>query len=261
MSNSTFSSAVIGLAVIVALALITWVVSVLKRDVSIVDSLWSIFIASAGVSYALSSSGFHARSLLVLSLTLLWAIRLCVYLTLRNHGQPEDRRYQQIRARNQPHFALKSLYLVFGLQALLAWLVSAPLLAAALSNSALNALDMIGALLTLFGVIFEAVADQQMSRFKAAPANKGQVMDRGLWRYSRHPNYFGECCVWWGLFLIALAAGNVWSVISPLLMTVLLLKVSGVTLLEADISERRPAYRDYIASTNAFVPGKPGRRT
>ena len=260
MSNSTFSTAVTGLAVIVALALATWAVSVLKRDVSIVDSLWSIFIASAGLSYPLSSSGFHARAMLMLSLTLLWAIRLCAYLTLRNHGQPEDRRYQQIRARNQPHFALKSLYLVFGLQALLAWLVSMPLLAAARGATPLNLTDLAGAALTLFGIVFESAADQQMARFKRNAANAGRVMDNGLWRYTRHPNYFGECCVWWGLFLIALAAGNVWSVISPLLMTVLLLKVSGVTLLEADIGERRPAYRDYIARTNAFVPGKPGRR-
>ena len=113
-----------------------------------------------------------------------------------------------------------------------------------------------------FGIGFEAIADAQMSRFKADPSHRGRVMDRGLWRYSRHPNYFGEACVWWGMWLMALGAaglGGAWSVVSPLLMTWLLLRVSGVRLLEADIGHRRPAYRDYIARTNAFVPG-PVRR-
>ena len=249
--------ALIGMAGSAVLALLAWLLSLWRRDVSIVDSFWSLFIAAAGLSYVVTAQSPGARGLLMLGLMLLWALRLAVYLTWRNHGQPEDRRYQQIRARNQPHFEWKSLYLVFGLQALLAWVVSLPLLAGARSGAPLNALDGFGLLLCAFGIVFESFADQQMARFKAQPANRGQVMDRGLWRFSRHPNYFGECCVWWGLFLMALAAGGWWSLLSPLLMTVLLLKVSGVTLLEADISERRPAYRDYISHTNAFVPGRP----
>lgn len=250
-----------GLVFTVIVAVLTWLVSVVKRDVSIVDSLWSIFIAGAGVIYAIGTEHPTPRALLLIALTLVWALRLCVYLTWRNHGEPEDRRYQQIRARNQPYFELKSLYLVFGLQALLAWIVSLPLLAGALSFTDLNTLDAAGAALTVFGIAFEAIADAQMARFKAGTSQRGAVMDRGLWRYCRHPNYFGECCVWWGLFLIALAGGGWWSVVSPLLMTVLLLKVSGVTLLEADIGERRPAYRDYIQRTNAFVPGRPRDRS
>jgi steroid 5-alpha reductase family enzyme len=253
--------AVSGLATILVLAVCTWLVSLIRRDVSIVDSLWSIFIASAGVTYVLATHHWPLRAVVLLTLTGVWALRLSIYLTWRNHGQPEDRRYQQIRARNQPHFEWKSLYLVFGLQAVLAWIVSLPLLAGAGSATALNALDVLGALLATFGILFEAIADRQMTRFKADPQQRGKVMDRGLWRYSRHPNYFGECCVWWGLFLIALAGGGAWSVISPLLMTLLLLKVSGVTLLEADIGERRPAYRDYIARTNAFWPGRPRGRS
>ena len=152
------------------------------------------------------------------------ALRLSIYISWRNHGQPEDRRYQQMRARNQPHFEFKSLYLIFGLQAVLAWIVSTPFLAGFSGTNALNALDLVGAALAAFGIVFEAVADRQMARFKADVNNKGQVMDRGLWRYTRHPNYFGECCTWWGLGLIALAAGGAWwSLISPLLMTTLLL--------------------------------------
>ena len=252
-------AALLGLAAIATLALLTWLASLVRRDVSIVDSLWSVFITSGGAVYAFVLPWASARPALMLGLAGTWALRLCIYITWRNHGHGEDRRYQQIRARNQPHFEFKSVYLIFLLQAVLAWIVSAPFLAGVSGTNPLNALDIVGAALAAFGIAFEAIADQQMARFKADPANKGKVMDRGLWRYTRHPNYFGECCTWWGLYLIALAAGGAgwWSIVSPILMTVLLLKVSGVSLLEADITERRPAYRDYIARTPAFVPGPP----
>jgi steroid 5-alpha reductase family enzyme len=151
---------------------------------------------------------------------------------------------------------------VFALQAVLAWIVSAPFLPGMAAARPLGLFDAVGAALALFGIFFEAIGDAQMARFRADPKNAGQVMDRGLWRYTRHPNYFGEACVWWGIWLIAMGGAGwsgVWSVVSPLLMTWLLLKVSGVRMLEADIGERRPAYREYIARTNAFVPG-PVRR-
>jgi steroid 5-alpha reductase family enzyme len=261
MADLFWRAAFSGLGVIVVLAVLTWLVSLARRDVSIVDSLWSIFITTGGVVYALLLPWTSARPALMLALAVAWALRLAIYITWRNHGHGEDRRYQQIRARNQPNFAFKSLYLIFGLQAVLAWIVSAPFLAGTHGSNPINALDLAGAALAAFGIVFEAVGDQQMARFKADPTNKGQVMDHGLWRFSRHPNYFGECCTWWGLYLIALAAGGAWwSIVSPLLMTVLLLKVSGVTLLEADIGERRPAYRDYIARTPAFVPWWPRRK-
>jgi steroid 5-alpha reductase family enzyme len=191
-----------------------------------------------------------------------WAVRLCLYITQRNWGHGEDRRYQAIRARNQPNFGFRSLYLVFALQAVLAWIVSAPFLPGMAAARPLGVFDAVGAALALFGIFFEAIGDAQMARFRADPKNAGQVMDRGLWRYTRHPNYFGEACVWWGIWLMAMGGAGwsgAWSVVSPLLMTWLLLKVSGVRMLEADIGERRPAYREYIARTNAFVPG-PVRR-
>ena len=261
MADAMWRAAFSGLGVIVALAALTWLVSLARRDVSVVDSLWSIFITTGGAVYALRLPWTGWRPALMLTLAVAWALRLAIYITWRNHGHGEDRRYQQVRARNQPNFAFKSLYLIFGLQAVLAWIVSAPFLAGIGGVNAFNALDLVGAVLAAFGIVFEAVGDQQMARFKADPANQGQVMDRGLWRCTRHPNYFGECCTWWGLYLIALAAGGAWwSVVSPLLMTVLLLKVSGVSLLEADITERRPAYRDYIARTPAFVPWWPHRK-
>jgi steroid 5-alpha reductase family enzyme len=246
-----------GLAATIAIGTATWAVSWFKADVSIVDSMWSVLIFGAGAVYAAVMPTGGVRSGWVLVLAALWALRLAVYITARNWGEPEDRRYQEIRARNQPGFEWKSLYLVFALQAVLAWIVSLPLLAAVGSAVPVIWLDGIGVAVVIFGLLFETFGDWQLARFKADPANVGRVMDQGLWRYTRHPNYFGEFCVWWGFFIIALAAGGWWSLLSPLLMSVLLMKVSGVTLLEKDIGERRPKYRDYIARTNAFFPWLP----
>ncbi len=250
-----------GLAASVALAVATWVASVVRHDVSLVDRTWSLMVTVPACVYAveLPATGPAADRLpWVLVLMAAWALRLAYYVTRRNWGHGEDRRYQAIRDRNQPNFAFKSLYLVFALQAVLAWWVSAPALAAFGGERAFGVFDIIGLAIGFGGLAIEATADAQMARFKADPKHHGQVMDRGLWRYSRHPNYFGECCVWWGLGCVALASGGgVWAFVSPLIMTVLLLKVSGVSLLEKDIVERRPAYRDYIARTNAFIPGPP----
>ena len=244
-----------GLAAIAALALAGWVLATARRNVAVVDSLWGLFFIAAMAVYC--SAGTSARGAMVLGLVVVWAVRLSAYVTWRNWGEPEDRRYQAIRAGREPGFWWKSLYVVFGLQALLAWVISLPLHAAAVSSTPLGVLDLAGAALVLFGFGFETIGDAQLARFKSDPAHRGAVMDRGLWRYTRHPNYFGECCVWWGLYAIALSAGAWWSVPGPLLVTLLLLKVSGVTLLEKDIGERRPAYADYIARTPAFVPGRP----
>ena len=246
-----------GLVALLALAFCTWTVSLAKRDVSIVDSVWSVMILLAGGVYAAVQIAPAERAWWVLALAAIWALRLCGYITWRNWGEGEDHRYQAIRARNQPNFEWKSLYLVFVLQAVLAWIVSLSLLAAIASERPWGWLDMLGAAVVVFGIVFEAVGDAQLAAFKARPDSRGKVMNRGLWRYTRHPNYFGEFCVWWGFYLIALSAGGWWAMLSPLLMSVLLMKVSGVTLLEKDIGERRPAYRDYIARTNAFFPGMP----
>ena len=254
------SDAAIALAATLLAAFITWAVSLVRRDVSIVDSMWGPMIALAPWAYLAASTETGPRATLVLMLASAWALRLAVHITWRNRGHGEDRRYQAIRARNEPHFAFKSLYLVFGLQAVLAWVVALPLMAALDSERPLGWLDFLGAGLWLSAIVFEAVADWQLTRFKADPAHRGQIMDRGLWAWSRHPNYFGECLAWWGAWLVAVSAGAAWTVVSPLLMTVLLLRVSGVVLLERDLLERRPAYRDYVARTSAFVPWPPRRR-
>ena len=245
------------LPVLLGAATLTWVLSLLLRNVSIVDSLWSLMLFMAGVVYALGSDPRAPRLSLALWLLAIWAARLAVYITSRNAGKGEDRRYVEIRERNQPGFAWKSLYLVFWLQAALAWVISLPLLGAFASNEPLGWLDYLGASLWILGFVFEAGGDWQLSRFKKHPANDGQVMNRGLWRYTRHPNYFGEFCIWWGFWLMALAAGAWWSLPGPLLVSFLLLRVSGVSLLEKDIGNRRPQYADYVLKTNAFFPGPP----
>lgn len=246
-----------GGAAMFGLALAGWVVSLVRGRVDIVDALWALMFVAAALTYAISAGEFDDRTLLVLGLVTIWAFRLSGYILLRNHGKPEDRRYRAIRERNQPHFAFKSVYLVFGLQAALAWVISLPLLAAIVSTAPWGWLEVSGLALWTVGFAFEAIADQQLARFKRTHANAGLVMDRGLWRYSRHPNYFGECCVWWGFYLMALGAGGWWTLISPLLVTFLLLRVSGVALLEKDIGERRPEYAAYRARTPAFFPRPP----
>ena len=248
------------LPALVALGLLAWALATARRNAGLVDVFWSLFFLLAACVYAAAGPAPPARAALVLALVALWALRLSGHLAVRNWSAPEDRRYRAIRERHEPGFAWKSLYLVFGLQALLAWLISAPLAAALATTAPPGALDALGALVVLFGTAYETVADAQLARFKADPAQAGRVLDRGLWALSRHPNYFGEFCVGWGFYLIALGAGGGWTIFAPALMTLLLLRVSGVALLEQDIAERRPAYRDYVRRTNAFFPG-PRRRT
>lgn len=245
-----------GLAALAVFAAAGWVLSVFRSNVDHVDSQWSLMFLLAMLVYA-GTVPETQRGRLLLVLVAIWAIRLSVYLTARNWGHPEDRRYQAIRRRNTPGFAFSSLYRVFLMQAALAWVISLPLLGAALGRTELGWLDWAGVALWVVGVVFETMGDWQLARFKRDPANRGKVLDSGLWRYTRHPNYFGDFCVWWGFFLIALSAGGWWSVIGPLLMSFMLLKVSGVALLEKDIGERRPDYQAYIRRTNAFFPAPP----
>jgi len=251
----------VALPVLLAMGLAAWALATARRNVGLVDIVWSLFFLAGTVVALVSLDSIGLRALIVAALVAAWSLRLAGHLAVRNWNAPEDPRYVAIRARNEPGFAWKSVYLVFGLQALLAWIIAAPLFAAVGSPAPIGALDVLGALLALAGITFEAVADRQLARFRADPANRGRVMDRGLWRYSRHPNYFGEFCVWWGFYALAAGAGGAWTVFSPLLITLLLLKVSGVALLEKDIGKRRPAYRDYVARTNAFFPAPPRGRS
>lgn len=264
------------LSAVLGLALLVWLTSLRLRDASLANRFWSVFIALAATVFALQGApALDARLQAMLALVLAWALRLAGFITWRNWGHGEDRRYAAMRARHGPGFGRRSLTLVFGLQGLLAWVVATPLLVAAgragPGTGALGPLDALGLAVAATGLVIEALADAQMARFRRDPARygkaRGDVMDAGLWRYSRHPNYFGEACVWWGMGLMAVSAAltsagpdplaAAAALLSPLLMTGLLLKVSGVALLEQDLTERRPAYRDYIRRTPAFIPGPP----
>lgn len=247
---------VVGLAMVAV-----WLVATLRSDVSIVDLFWGLgFVVVAWISWRLAAPA-QPRTLLLATLTTLWGVRLSLYLTWRNWGHGEDRRYAAMRARDPRRFWWLSLPRVFLLQGAILWFVALPLQVAAAANTGtpLNWLDGVGVALWAAGFFCETVGDWQLARFKAQTSNAGRVMDRGLWRYTRHPNYFGDACVWWGLYLIAAAGGAAWTIASPLLMSLLLLKVSGVSLLESTIVDRRPEYAAYQRRTNAFFPGPPRR--
>jgi len=247
----------VALAIMLLMAVAAWLFSVARRDVSMVDSLWSLMFLLGLVVYLLLSESGGPRSLPVLVMVAAWSLRLSIYITIRNHGKPEDRRYQAIRENNQPHFWLKSLYIVFLFQGFLAWVICLPVIAAVSAQTPPGPLDYAGVAMWLIGMFFEVVGDYQLTRFRQSTTSKGAVLDTGLWRYTRHPNYFGEAVIWWGFYLVALSAGAWWTLFAPLLMTFLLLRVSGVSLLEKDIAERRPEYRNYVGRTNAFFPGRP----
>ncbi|MEJ2308171.1 MAG: DUF1295 domain-containing protein [Gammaproteobacteria bacterium] len=236
-----------------------WLYAFRRSNVNIVDSLWSLFFLAATLVYGAFAGQMALSSWLLLALVAAWSLRLSLHLWLRNAGKPEDHRYAAMRERN-PRFARRSLVTVFGLQAVLAWLISAPLAAALSTPADAGVLHLLATGLFALGFFFESVADWQLARFRSNPANRGKVLDTGVWRLSRHPNYFGEACIWWSFFLFALAAGHAWTVFAPLLMTFLLLRVSGVSLLERDIEERRPAYRRYVETTSAFIPWFPRAR-
>lgn len=245
----------LALVAILCVVIVSWLLSIALNDVSFVDSLWPLLFLVAAVVFALNFELLSMKGCLVLVLVAVWALRLSIYITARNWGQPEDYRYKAIRKKNEPGFKFKSLYLVFVLQGLLAWLVAMPLLPAIGGQAPLDIVDLIALALWTIGILFESVGDYQLSKFKARVGQEGRVLDAGLWRYTRHPNYFGDFCVWWSFFLFALTSGGWWTIASPIVMSILLLKVSGVAMLEATIQKRRPKYADYIRQTNAFFPG------
>lgn len=237
---------------------VAWVRSVATRDASVADIAWGLaFVAIAWASVA-AGGGDPQRSIGLAVLVTIWGLRLAAHIGERHDG--EDRRYAAMRERYGDGFALRSLWSVFGVQAALAWVISLPIQVAATDPTpeALGILAWLGFAVFAVGLAFEAVADYQLRAFVRDPDNEGEVMDGGLWCYSRHPNYFGEACVWWGIWLVALETGSAWwTVVGPLLVTFLLLRVSGVVLTEKTISKRRPGYEEYVRRTSAFLPRPP----
>ena len=221
-------------------ATLTWLLSLPLRNVSIVDSLRSLMVFAAGVIYGLGADPRAPRLAFVLWLLALWAARQSIHLTARGMGKGEDPHYQAVRARHEPHFRWKSLYLVFWLQAVAVWIISLPLLGVFASNAPLGLPDYLGILLWLLGFVFEAGSDWQFSRFGRNPANADAIPNHGFWRYTRHPNYFGSLCIWWGFWLMATSAGAWWSAVGPALLTVVLLRVSGRWTPARDSSKSQP---------------------
>lgn len=255
-----FSLFLTGGAVILAIMILLWLVSLLLKNSSIVDIFWGFgFVISAWLYFFISPDGWMVRKWIITLLTTLWGLRLTLHILIRNFGKPEDFRYQKWREESPTTWWIKSLFKVFLLQGLLMWLISTPLLAAQFSPSAnhFTAFDIIGIVLWAIGFFFESVGDAQLVRFRANPESKGKVLNTGVWRYTRHPNYFGDSAQWWGYYAIALAAGGWWTIFSPILMTLFLVKVSGVALLEKTLSTAKPGYADYIRQTSAFIPWFP----
>jgi steroid 5-alpha reductase family enzyme len=234
-----------------------WLLSLALRDASIVDIFWGMGFVILVWSTRLQVDA-SPYSLPLAIATTLWGLRLAAYLAARNLGHGEDRRYAAMRAARPRHFWWWSFLAIFLFQAVLCLIVGLPVqVGQALPRpAAIIATDILGAAIFLFGFLYETIADWQLARFKRDPLNAGRVMDRGLWRHSRHPNYFGEAILWWGLWLMATAATNAsWTAVGPALITFLLLRVSGVSLLEKTIVHRRPEYAEYIRRTRAFIPG------
>lgn len=241
------------------LMIVLWIIGLIRKDVTLVDPFWGTgFTIIAGVTAAMKQS-LEPGQLLIVALTSVWGIRLSLYLIWRHWGHTEDRRYAAMRYYYGRPFWLISLGIVFLLQGLLMWIVAMPIQFAISSSTKLPnfSLQIFGVMFWFVGMVFESVGDLQLARFTANPANSNRVMDRGLWRYTRHPNYFGDFCVWWGIYFVCASFGNLWTIFSPILMSILLLRVSGVTLLEKTITSRRPGYADYQRRTSAFFPWKP----
>lgn len=237
----------------------TWLVSLALRNASIVDITWGAGFVVVAWVVRLQGDTNTTRQWLLVVLTTLWGLRLAGYLFWRNHGEPEDYRYRAMRRRWGSRFPIVSLLTVFVFQGLMMWIVSLPVQLGQVSDTPdLGALAFVGIALWAVGLTFESIGDYQLARFKAVPKNEGKVMDQGLWRYTRHPNYFGDACVWWGIGLIAAETGvGAWGLIGSALMTLLLVRISGAALLEKSLRKRKPAYQAYVERTSGFIPMPP----
>ncbi len=264
MLESIVALALPGFVAALGLTTLVWLASLVKRDVSIIDIFWSLgFVMLAWLYLWIGNQKAPVESFrqtLVPILVTVWGLRLSLHILWRNWGHGEDYRYAAMREKWGKSFPLLSLPIVFWLQGALFWAIGMPLLQVQISRQppGWTWLDLLGIALWAVGLFFEAVGDWQLARFKADPKNQGKVMDKGLWRYTRHPNYFGDATLWWGYGLLALSTtGSWWTLASPALMSFLIVKVSGVSLLEKGLGDTKPKYRDYVRRTSGFFPKPP----
>ena len=248
-----------GFFLIFSLMSTLWVVSVILKNVSIVDMFWGMGFVMVNTFYFFNTETTPAK-LILLILVAVWGLRLSFYLAWRNIGKPEDFRYQEFRKKyGEKNYWWISFFQTFLLQGILMGIISLPLLGVNMyaTSKNLNFLDYLGILVWASGFIFEAVGDNQLARFKKDTKNKGKVLDTGFWHYTRHPNYFGDSAVWWGFGILCLSAGSYWLVAGSVIMTLLIIKVSGVALLEKSMKDQKPEYIAYIQKTNSFIPWFP----
>lgn len=253
----------VNLGVLCAGFLVLWVITIFRKDATIVDAYWALGMVILAVSTSLQT-GFSDRNLLLLGICAVWGLRLAGYMYWRMLDHGPDRRYQKMFERLKKDrnwgFATSSLIAVILTQAPLQYLVSLPVQLGQIDAepAALGALAWVGAGIAVFGIIFECIADWQLTRFRKTPGNEGKVMQAGLWRYSRHPNYFGEALTWWGLYLIAAETQTgLWSFVGPAFLTWTLAKWSGAPTMENRMRRQKPDYAAYVARTSGFVPWFP----
>ncbi|MXP15467.1 DUF1295 domain-containing protein [Altererythrobacter confluentis] len=256
-------------AILLALVLALWVISMTINDVSFIDAFWGAGMGVLAITSWMQLAGRGTLATLIMIMAAAWGFRLGIYLFRRWSHEGEDQRYERMlrKDREQGRFALAALTKVFLGQAVLLFMVCLPAQTGIIAAGAAGIgpwvqAPLVGAGLALYcvGIFFEWVGDWQLARFKADPANKGKVLDTGLWRYTRHPNYFGDACAWWGIWLVAAHTGNaavMWSVIGPLFLTFTLTKWSGAALLEKGMKKTRPEYDSYKQRTSAFIPLPP----
>lgn len=251
-----------GLLVITGFMTILWLISLVLKNASIVDPFWGFGFVLINTYYLIGSGIYDTRSILVMVMVAVWGLRLTIHLMIRNAGKGEDFRYRKFREDYGAHrYWWVSFFQVFLLQAVLLWLVSAPLLALnrGINGGRLSLIDFAGIALYLIGLAFEAGGDYQLVKFKSNPLNRGKLLTTGFWKYTRHPNYFGDAAVWWGFGLMGIGSGGYINALGSVLMTLLLIRISGVLLLEKTLKVSKPGYSEYAARTSAFIPWFPRR--
>ncbi len=249
-----------GFILLISLLTLLWILSVIIQDASIVDIFWGITFVVTNIYYFFVTNDFYTRKIILLVLVTIWGLRLSIFLAFRNIGKGEDYRYQEFRKKYGPErYWWLSFFQVFLLQGIFSILVSVTLLGTHFSTQSndLNWLDFLAIFIWMIGFTFEAGGDYQLTQFKKNPANKGKVLNTGFWKYTRHPNYFGDSAVWWAFAVFSIAAGSYWTIVGSIIMTFLLIKVSGVALLEKSLKTGKPDYNEYIQKTNSFLPWFP----
>ncbi|MEE4197091.1 MAG: DUF1295 domain-containing protein [Bacteroidales bacterium] len=244
------------LVIILSLMVLAWLISITLTNASIVDSFWGLGFVVVSIFYFFQTNQSSPVNQTVFLLVSLWGLRLTIYITLRNWGKGEDYRYQNFRQKYGPkRYWWFSFFQVFLLQGILLWLISATLLGTFYPGKEhFNFMHYLALTLWVIGFTFEAGGDLQLSLFKSKPENKGKLLTSGFWKYTRHPNYFGDAAVWWSYGLFSIASGQSLPVLGSVLMTLLLIRVSGVALLEKNLIQKKPGYKEYIQSTSAFIP-------